>query len=218
MSITRISPWTLLAGFAAAAVTLLVAGQSAQADATGQIMARCRNHAHKELKIRFPDLDTKYEGQRADGTHAVSGIAFQDGKKRTFNCTLDKSGTEITEFHLDEAADAEALPHVDSVDVKVEGTEFNATGETPCARTKSQPMASCKLGVVRNGNGEGWVKIFWPDDSSRVIFFEKDTPVRYDETEADAGAKMHVDKVEDLFKVSIGEERFEIPEVVFTGD
>jgi hypothetical protein len=55
-------------------------------------------------------------------------------------------------------------------------------------------MAQCKFGVVRKGDGNGSITIFWPDGGNRVIFFEDATPMTYDQSEADGGAKMTVGK------------------------
>jgi hypothetical protein len=104
-----------------------------------------------------------------------------------------------------------------SQDAKVPGTNFNATGNIPCARYPGQPMMQCKFGVIRKGNGNGSVTVFWPDGGNRVIYFEDATPMSYDESEADGGAKMTVGKSSDLHTVKIGDQRFEIPDAVITG-
>jgi hypothetical protein len=104
-----------------------------------------------------------------------------------------------------------------SHDAKVPGTNFNATGMVPCARNAGQPMAQCKFGVVREGNGNGTITIFWPDAGNRVIRFEDNTPMSYDESQADGGAKMTVGKKADVYEIRIGTQRFEIFEAVMTG-
>jgi hypothetical protein len=104
-----------------------------------------------------------------------------------------------------------------SGDATVPGTEFHATGQIPCARVAGQPMGSCRFGVRRERRGSGWIKVFWPDGGNRVIFYENHTPMRYDQAEADGGARMTVRRQVDLFMVRIGEQRFEIPEAVMTG-
>lgn len=106
----------------------------------------------------------------------------------------------------------------ETTDAIVPGTEFNATGQLACARSRGQPMAQCRFGVKREGNGRGWIKVFWPDGGNRVIFFEAGAPTSYDESQADGGAKMRVGKQSDLFKVRIGEQRFEFPDIVILGD
>ncbi len=102
-------------------------------------------------------------------------------------------------------------------DALVAGTRFHATGEIPCARRAGQPMESCKFGVVRRGGGNGDVTIFWPDAGSRTITFEKGTPVRFDQSETGAGARLDVKRNADLNMLTIGDERFEIPDVVIFG-
>jgi hypothetical protein len=63
-----------------------------------EMMAHCRERAHKELKIRLPDIETKYEGQRTDGTHAVNGTASSNGRVQTFQCSFGKKGNKIRQF------------------------------------------------------------------------------------------------------------------------
>lgn len=112
------------------------------------------------------------------------------------------------------AAAAPARPH----DATVAGTAFHATGTLPCARHAGQPMAQCRFGVERmRGRGNGQVTISWPDGGTRVIVFEDGTPVRHDESQADADARMTVGRQGDTFHIRIGPQRFEIPEAVITG-
>lgn len=106
----------------------------------------------------------------------------------------------------------------DVTDALVPGTEFHATGQIPCVRAASQPKVNCDFGVVREGGGKGYVEVFWPDGGTRVILFEEGSPISFDSSGADSGAEMTVDKESDLFKVRIGDQRFEIPEVVILGD
>ena len=121
---------------------------------------------------------------------------------------------ESAKFKLDVSINAAA----NTGDALVPGTDFNATGNIPCARYAGQPMGQCAFGVMREGNGNGSITVFWPDGGNRVIFFEMNTPSSYDQSEADGGAKMTVGQNADLYIVSIGDQRFEIPEVVMAGD
>ena len=109
-------------------------------------------------------------------------------------------------------------PMQDQGDALVAGTEFNATGEIECTRDRDAATAMCQAGVVREGNGSGWVTVFWPDAGSRVIFFEGNTPVRYDESEADGGAQFSVTQdANGTFTVMVGDARFVIPEALIVG-
>jgi hypothetical protein len=61
------------------------------------------------------------------------------------------------------------------------------------------------------------VTVFWPDGGSRVIFFENGIPANFDRSQADGNVRMIVNQNADLFTVTIGEQRFEIPDAVITG-
>ena len=51
--------------------------------------------AHEVLHTRLPNIETKYEGQRTDGTHAVNGTAFIRSRKETFQCSFDRAGARL---------------------------------------------------------------------------------------------------------------------------
>lgn len=189
----------------------------AHADTPAIMMQKCRDRAAKVFRVRMPDVETKYEGQRTDGSHAVNGTAFLEGRQETFQCSFDRTGAKIVQFVVNEPHSAVHLPHHPSTDARVPGTEFHATGTLSCAKEAGQPLSNCRFGVVRERHGSGWVKIFWHDAGNRVIFFEGGRPVRYDQSEADGEAKMQVSKTSDLFSVTIGSQRFEFPEAVLVG-
>ncbi len=119
--------------------------------------------------------------------------------------------------YLRESSYSGAPVNSSTPDALVPGTGFNATGSIPCARYADQPMTNCQFGVIRNGIGKSSLTVFWLDGGSRVILFEGGKPTSYDESEADAGAKMTVVRNADLFMVKIGGQRFEIPEAVISG-
>jgi hypothetical protein len=103
-----------------------------------------------------------------------------------------------------------------SNDALVQGTNYNATGDIPCTMTTSQPTGSCPFGVVREGNGGGMVTVTKPDGRTRTIFFENGTATGADTSEADPG-EFKAQKQGDLNIIRIGEERYEIPDVVIFG-
>lgn len=71
---------------------------AAQARTPDRMMQDCRVRAHEVLHARMPDIETKYEGQRTDGTHAVNGTAWMRGRQETFQCSFDRRGREIVQF------------------------------------------------------------------------------------------------------------------------
>jgi hypothetical protein len=155
--------------------------------------------------------DNRYEGDLAQGGDQTIRVYLMRSAARRNESARFRLKVAITS-----ATKGEGRPS-NSGDAKVPGTEFNATGDVPCARYTGQPMRQCRFGVVREGGGSGWIKVFWPDGGNRVIFFEKGAPSRYDESQADAGAKMRVRREADLFMVRIGDQPFEIPEAALVG-
>ena len=106
-------------------------------------------------------------------------------------------------------------------DVLVAGTAFNATGGLPCARYAGQPTTDCKFGVSRAADRTATLTVFWPGGGSRAIFFDATgKAVGFDANQADGSAKalLKVSRNADLNLISIGDERYEVPDVVITGD
>ncbi|MGD9544648.1 MAG: hypothetical protein AB7F41_06330 [Methylocystis sp.] len=98
-------------------------------------------------------------------------------------------------------------------DAKVAGTAFHATGEIPCARYAGQPMAQCRFGVIRQGDSDATVRVFWPDGGIRNIYFKRGKA-----QSSDSRDRIRSEKTVDLNQVLIGAtERFEIPDAVIFG-
>lgn len=104
----------------------------------------------------------------------------------------------------------------DKNDVLVADTDFNATGNIPCARYKGQPVRSCKFGVIRRGGGSATVKVFWPDGGERNLYFENGKVTSSDDS---SGGNISSEQEGDLNKIFNGSnERFEIPDaVIYSG-
>ena len=171
----------------------------------GEMMALCRNRAHDVLKIRLPDIDTKYEGQRVDGTHAVNGTATASGKSTTFQCSFNKAGSGIIRFVVNK-------PQADAGGGGGTGA-FNATGNINCAEFAGQPFKACKFGVVRRGNGSATVTVFLSKGVKRTIDFKNGAAVATNSNAALVSARKS-----DLITVTIGtNERYEMPDAVING-
>jgi hypothetical protein len=117
------------------------------------------------------------------------------------------------EVILAAAPNAAAAP---TIDARVGGTGFHATGNIRCAMGHGQPAASCSFGVRRGGNGNAMIIIIRPDGFRRVIFFEKGQAVSYDQIQADIGP-FKTWRQGDTTTVQIGTERYEIPDAVIKG-
>jgi hypothetical protein len=116
----------------------------------------------------------------------------------------------------DAAAYAAASPTEE--DAMVPGTEFNATGELPCAIAIGQPTTACPFGVTREGGGTATVLVTLPDGRKRAIFFQAGAATGFDASAADGDASMTTGREGDLTFVRVGPERYEIPDIVPQGD
>ncbi len=96
--------------------------------------------------------------------------------------------------------------------------DFDATGKVPCAAAAGQPLGQCDMGVARDGGGTATVIVTTPDGRKRALFFEGGKFLSADISQADGDITASATKEGDLFKIQVGEERYEIPEVVIFGD
>lgn len=157
----------------------------------------------------------------AGGTQVRNlGCRMNEGRRWCHVATLADPGDEgwAAGDFLREGSGAAQPPPAENVDAKVAGTDFNATGFLQCARTAAAAMGSCAFGVNRNGDGSGTITVTWPDGATRIIGFENNRPSWFDKSQADAGRELAVTQDNDMFLVTIGEERFQFPSVVMEGD
>ena len=97
------------------------------------------------------------------------------------------------------------------------GSSFTASSQIVCTREIGAKPVRCDVGVVREGQGKGFMLVFWPDVGNRVLYFERGDIVRYDESQADGGAKLKVKTDGDMHIVTIGGMRFDVIDAIMTG-
>ncbi|MGB5742008.1 MAG: META domain-containing protein [Sedimenticolaceae bacterium] len=95
--------------------------------------------------------------------------------------------------------------------------DFDATGSIPCAQNVGQPMSECRFGVARTGGGYATVVVTKPDGARRAIFFRMGIPIGADTSQADGYGAFRATKESDLHRISVGEERYEMPDAVVLG-
>lgn len=72
-------------------------GEAPQADPAA-MQANCRDRAAHVFHTRQPNIETKYEGQRTDGSHAINGTVYLRSVEETFQCSFNSDGSRITQF------------------------------------------------------------------------------------------------------------------------
>lgn len=96
--------------------------------------------------------------------------------------------------------------------------KFDATGSVPCAEYAGQPMTPCDFGVARAGGGYATVVVVKrASQKTRAIYFRMGKPIGADTSQADGYPKFSARKESDLNFISIGTERYEIPDAVVLG-
>lgn len=90
---------------------------------------------------------------------------------------------------------------------------YDDIAEVPCARYFGQPMTTCKVGIVRRGDGAADVTVLWFDGGARTIRFRDGKPEG-----SDARAELRYSREATLNMIRVGEyERFEIRDDVAFG-
>lgn len=107
-------------------------------------------------------------------------------------------------------------------DAKVEGTDYNATAEIPCAVDGGDTKLRCKAGVKRKWGDDGStiVTVTRPDGGSRSLFFKDGKAISADGAEADGSAAyaFKAERVGDDTRISFGPERYVVPDAFVLGD
>lgn len=157
------------------------------------------------------------------GVNQYEGILPKSGdyKIRVYMMRSAARRNEVANYRLEmiitDPGDRSSMSGVNpDSDALVEGTNYNATGNIPCAMATGQPTSSCSFGVTRQGNGTGTVTVTKPDGRTRTIFFENGEATSYDRAETDP-SEFKVEKQSDLSIIRIGQERYEIPDAVIFG-
>lgn len=166
-------------GFVAAGVATL--GGVANAKTPARMMQECRARAHEVLHTRLPNIETKYEGQRTDGTHAVNGTAWIRGRSETFQCSFNRRGRRIMQFIVNQpggndqggaSAGGESEPTTSEERVRFpsgqSGTEFQAElGSGDSVRYLLNARKGQFLYVrVATRNPRTYFNIFTPDGNT----------------------------------------------------
>lgn len=71
---------------------------STDAANTEKMLTSCKGLAAKEYSTGTSKIVVKYEGQRTDGTHVVNGTYDTPKVKYTFQCSFNRSGTQVVDF------------------------------------------------------------------------------------------------------------------------
>ncbi|WP_416897097.1 MAG: hypothetical protein ACMVY4_16570 [Minwuia sp.] len=95
--------------------------------------------------------------------------------------------------------------------------DFDATGTIPCAVSLGQPTVPCEFGVARGSGGDAMVVVSRPDGRKRALFFAHGHALSADTTEAEGPKPFGARKEADLQFISVGNERYEIPDAVILG-
>jgi hypothetical protein len=100
---------------------------------------------------------------------------------------------------------------------RVDFATFHASGELPCRVAAGDPIRPCAFGVRREGGGNAIVTVMPRGGPTRTIYFENGEPAGHGNSQSEA-ATFEGRREGRLFVVTIGPERYEIPDIVVFGE
>jgi hypothetical protein len=219
--------------FALAAVALLALATPAFAEDQTVLTNACTDAARQYFGDFEARTEMRADDPRVDGTRTAGGTIYLETRSADVRCGFPAKELRLTEFFVDGedklselqsggsagGGGSASLPNYDRPmgGVLPEGSSFTASTIIQCSRGDGSGMTQCDAGIVREGNGNGFIMVFWPDVGSRVLYFENGEIVRFDESQADGGAKLAVTRDGDMQIVTIGEAQFEIIDAMITG-
>lgn len=147
----------------ALAVATIQAGVEAMAASPEIMMAQCRARAGEITRTRLPDIETKYEEQRVDGTHAVNGTAYIGARIETFQCSFNRAGNRIIQFVVNQPSAAKqarsqaTLPAHLRAEIRIETVRFKSGRSSACrgimpTDCRAAPITGTSRPTVHRGN------------------------------------------------------------------
>ena len=216
--------WVALATAAAFGLSSPILAQD-----RAELTSACTDAARQFFGNFDAPTDMRADDPRVDGSRTAGGTIDLGNYVAEIRCGFPANKLRLTEFFVDgvdqlavlQGGGVAASGNVPNYDrprggVLPAGSDFTASSIIPCERPGTG-SAQCDAGVVREGNGNGFVMVFWPDAGSRVLYFENGEIVRYDQAESDGGAELRVTRDGDLQIVTIGDARFEVFDALLVG-
>jgi hypothetical protein len=127
-------PRTLLAG---AVVSIAGAGLAQSPD---YMTEDCKLSSRQFYQDYEAETEATYEGQRADGTHALNGTIYLETRGSDFQCSYNAAGDTLVDFF----ADGQSWPDF----VRGEGSPYQASGGASSSPS-SQPAQKVTTERVR---------------------------------------------------------------------
>ncbi|MEH7829930.1 SH3 domain-containing protein [Gemmobacter denitrificans] len=166
------------------------------------------------LNIRSgPDLRYDVVGKAQNGEVMQNRGCRMTGPDRWCNIRVYGSGVEgwVAGTHLTEAAAPPQAQMPEGGPVG-NGIGFDATGSLPCVTAAGAAPADCLFGVVRDGPGNAGVWIAIGGGVERQVLFKGGVPVS-----ATAPQEMRVERDGDIFRIILGDERYDIYDAIVNG-
>lgn len=95
--------------------------------------------------------------------------------------------------------------------------QFDANGPIKCSLRANEALGTCEMGVARIAGGWATVVATHPTGKQRAIYFQNGIAIGADMSQADYTGPFKATKNGDMYRISVGTERYEFPEMVVFG-
>ncbi|MEO0865241.1 MAG: hypothetical protein AAFY39_11780 [Pseudomonadota bacterium] len=109
-----------------------------------------------------------------------------------------------------------AVADIAAANARARSGDFDAMGKVACAQEVGQALGPCGARVARTGNAAAVVVTF-PNGFRRTLMFEDNAFLRGNATMSGVGTDMEWHLSDDLFRVRVDDQRFEIPAALVLG-
>jgi len=96
--------------------------------------------------------------------------------------------------------------------------DFDATGDLPCVVAADTEAVRCEFGVARAGGGYATLVVRKPDGRERVVTFRMGRAIGFMSSQAEGYPAFAAEREGDRQRIRIGDERYEVADVVVLGD
>jgi hypothetical protein len=159
--------------------------------------------------------DVAFFNSSTSGTPSYTGTLADDGTYsiRVYLMRAAARRKEKSSYALTVSITGKPLPALPAAaDALVKGTRYHASAPIPCTPPYASPT-QCEAGVVRRGrDGTGTIEITSKGQVIRRILFVAGKPVA-----SDASDPVSATRNDDLITVSVGDERYEIGDLLLIG-
>lgn len=100
---------------------------------------------------------------------------------------------------------------IDDSKSRVRKRDFDASGKVSCSQEQGQSLGTCQAAAARSGGGDATVVVTFPNGFARQLYFTQGAFVSASATMSGAGKDTDWTLENDLYKIRVDDQNYEIP-------